>query len=100
MKQYTKKHTSAKALNNHVSKIKGKGGNCEVKGMIITYSFPSVKKTKKDKTTGSYATKKYGTRYHVIFKHKHGEEQLMSKGYATEAVANKAMKKIKDQAGV
>ena len=44
MKTYTKTHKSKKALKNHVAKIKARGGKATVRGMIVSYTFPTKNK--------------------------------------------------------
>jgi len=48
MRTYKKEHTNKEALENHIIKIKKRGGKYSVKGNVITYSFPEkVLKSKK-----------------------------------------------------
>lgn len=48
MKKYTKTHQSKKALNNHVAKIKKRGGVCSVKNNTVTYEFAGIYPPKYD----------------------------------------------------
>lgn len=48
MKTYKKTHSNKTAINNHVLRIKKRGGVCSINGLTVNYHFPE-KKTKKKK---------------------------------------------------
>lgn len=59
MKTYSKTHSNKTALNNHVSRIKKRGGVCSLSGTTVTYHFPSdkpEKKTRKKQSKLKYDT--------------------------------------------
>jgi len=58
METYTKKHTSKKALESHLEKIKKRKGQFEISGNRITYWFPSPGKYDTLQKRINFASKK------------------------------------------